>query len=147
MSYYLFKPPVITQDFLETYPLFILNIISSKTHFFSSVITDWNNLDKYIRSSENLIIFKKSIPKFIRLSPNSTYNYFNTKGIKHLTRLRLGLSHLLYHKFKYGFLDSLNPISSCGFDIETTCQFLLHCPNLINVRSLLLKNISRLSKD
>ena len=85
--------------------------------------------------------------KFIRPSPNSTCNCFNTKGIKHLTRLRLGLSHLWYHKFKHGFLDSLNPICNCGFDIETICCFLLHCPNFINERSLLLENVTRLSKN
>ena len=37
-------------------------------------------------------------------------NYFNDKGIKHVTRLHLGLSDLRDHKFKHGFLDSLNPI-------------------------------------
>ena len=78
-------------------------------------------------------------------SPNNTYNCFNTKGIKHLTKLRLGLSHLRDHKFKHGFLDSLNPLCSCGFKIKTTC--LLHCPNFINGRSLLLNNVSRLTKD
>ena len=34
----------------------------------------------------------------------------NPKGIKLLTRLRLGISDLREHKFKHGFLDSLNPI-------------------------------------
>ena len=74
---------------------------------------------------------------------NSTYNCFNNNGIKHLTRLHLGLSHLRDHKFKHGFLDSLNPICSCSFDIETTCHFLLLCPNFVNERSLLLNNVSR----
>ena len=76
----------------------------------------------------SLSIFKKCILKFIRPSPSSTHNCFNTKGIKYLTRLRLGLSHLREHKFKHGFLDSLNPICNCGLDIESTCHFLLHCP-------------------
>ena len=89
--------------------------------------------------------FLKGFLKFIRLSPNNIYNCFNTKGIKHLTKLRLGLSHLRNHKFKHGFLDSLNPLCSCCFKINTTC--LLHCPNFINGRSLLLNNVSRLTKD
>ena len=100
-----------------------------KNSFFPSVTIEWN---KSIRNLESLSIFKKSILNFIRPFPSSTYNCFNTKGIKHLTRLRLGLSNLRYHKFKHGFLDSLNPICGCGFDIETTCHFLLHCPNFIN---------------
>ena len=69
---------------------------------------------------KSLSFFKKSILKFIRPFPNSTYNCFNTKGIKHLTSLRLGLRHLCDHKFKHGFVDSLSPICSCRLDIETT---------------------------
>ena len=38
---------------------------------------------------------------------SSTYNYFNNKGIKNITRLRLGLSHLRDHKFKHGFFTLL----------------------------------------
>ena len=85
--------------------------------------------------------------QFVRPSPSSTHNCFNTKWIKYLTRLRLGLSHLRDHKFKHGFLDSLNPICSCGLDIETTCHYLLHCPNFINERTLFLNDVSRITKD
>ena len=114
--------------------------------FFSYVIFEWNNLDKSIRNSESLSIFLKSTLKFIRPSPNSAYNSFSTKGIKHLARLRLDLSHLRYYKFKHRFLDSINRICSSTFDIETTSHFLLHCPNFINWRSLLL-NVSGLTKN
>ena len=37
--------------------------------------------------------------KFIRPEPNLTYIH-DTKGLKLLARLRLGLSHLGYHKFR-----------------------------------------------
>ena len=128
-------------------PLFHFKHNFFKNSFFPSVVIELNNLDKSIRNFESLSIFKKTILKFIRPSPNSTYNSFNTKGIKHLTRLRLALSHLRDRKFKHGFLDSLNPICSYGFDIETICHFLLHCPNFINERPLLLNTVSRLTKD
>ena len=143
MSYYLFKTPLITQDRLEIYFFFILNTISSKNLFFPSVIIEWNNLDKSVWNSESFSIFWKSNLKIT----SSTYNCFNTKSIKHFTRLRLGLSHLLYHKSKHGFLDSINPICSCGFNIETTCHFLLLWPIFINERSLLLNDVSRLIKE
>ena len=90
-----------------------------------------------IRNSKSLSTFKKSVLQFIRPCPRSTYNCFNNKGIKHITRLRLGLSHIRDHKFKDGFLDSLNPICSCGLDVETTYHYLLHCPNFTNERSIL----------
>ena len=38
------------------------------------------------------------------------------------------MSHLRKHKFKHNFQDCLNPICSCGLDIESTSHFLLHCP-------------------
>ena len=99
-------------------------------NYFFSFCKKWMEQSRQIYSKFRIL--KKSISKFIRPSPNSTYNCFNTKGIKHLARLRLGLSDLRDHKFKHGFLDSLNPVCSCGFDIETTCHFLFLCPNFIN---------------
>ena len=56
-----------------------------------------------ICNSKSLSTFEKGILQFIRFSPSSTYNCFNNKGIKHITRLRLGLSHLCDNKFIYGF--------------------------------------------
>ena len=147
MTYCLSKAILTRQGRLSIYPFFILNTIFSKICFFPSAVIEWNNLDLFIRNSECLSIFKKFILKFIRPSPSSTHNCFNTKGIKYLTRLRLGLSHLREHKFKHGFLDSLNPICNCGLDIESTCHFLLHCPNFINERTLLLNDVSRITKD
>ena len=102
--------------------------------FFPSVVIEWNKLDQNIRNSENLFIFKKKLLKFIRPSGNSVFRCHNPKGIKLLTRLRLGLSHLWEHKFRHGFLDSLNPICSCGQNIETSTHFLLHCSNYSNER-------------
>ena len=118
-----------------------------KYSFSPSAVIEWKNLDLSIRNSESLSIFKNCILKFIRPSLSNTHNSFNTKGIKYLTRLRLGLSHLREHKFKHGFLDSINPICNCGLDIETTCHFLLHCRSFINERTLLLNDISRITKD
>ena len=94
------------------------------------------------RSSKSLSIFKKRILQFIRPSPS-----FNNTGIKHFTRLRLGLSHLRDQKFKLGFFDSLNPICCCELDIETTCHYLLHCPNIRNERSDLLNIVSTINKN
>ena len=50
-------------------------------------------------------------------------------GIKYLTRLRLGFSHLKEHKFKLNFHDSVDPLCSCGTETESTKHFLLHCAN------------------
>ena len=75
--------------------------------FFPSVLIEWNKLDQNICNSENLNIFNKMFFKFIRPSGNSVFKCHNPKGVKLLTRRRLGLCHLWEHKFKHGFLDYL----------------------------------------
>ena len=100
--------------------------------FFPSTVTEWNKLDNNIRNSESVSAFKNQIVKFIRPSPNSTLYVHNPHGIKLLTRLRVGLSHLHEHKFRHTFQDSLDPFCDCGQDIETTIHFFLHCSNYSN---------------
>ena len=115
--------------------------------FFLSIVIEWNKLDQNIRNSENLFIFKKKLLKFIRPSGNSVFRCHNPKGIKLLTRLRLGLGHLWEHKFKHGFLDSLNPICSSDQKIETSTHFLLHCSNFSNERLTFLNIIRKIDSN
>ena len=90
-------------------PLFKTNHNFDKNSFFPSATTEWNNLDHDHRNSESYTLFRSSILKFIRPSPNSFYGSQNIMGIKLVTRLRLDLSHLREHKFKHSFHDTLNP--------------------------------------
>ena len=94
-----------------------------------------------------MFIFKKNLLKVIRPSGNSVFRCHNSKGIKLLTRLRLGLSRLLEHKFKHGFLDSLNPVCSCGQNIEKSTHFLLHCYNYSNERLTFLSIIRNIDRN
>ena len=119
---------------LEIYIVFLSlkqDILYKKTLFFLSTIIEWNKFDHNITTSSSFNIFRKSILKFIRPSGNSVFDCHNPKGIKFITRLRLGLRHLLEAKFKHSFQDSLNPFCRCGLDIESTARFLLHCPTYI----------------
>ena len=92
-----------------------------------------------------IIIYLSSILKFIRPSPNSFYGGQNIMGIKLVTRLRLGLSHLREHKFKHSFQDTLNPLCNCGMDVESSTHFLLQCPSCINERCTLMSNLNRIN--
>ena len=118
-----------------------------RNSFFPSAVIEWNKLDLNIRNSESLNVFKNSLLKFIRPPGNSVFSCHNLRGVKLLTRLRLGLSHLREHKFKHGFQDSLNPIRSCGNDNETSAHCLLHCPHLSNERSTFLKTIRNINRN
>ena len=109
------------------------------------IIKEWNNLDPQIRKSKSIVIFKSNILKLIWSKPNNVYYCHNLKGIKVLTRLRLGLSHLHEHKFKHNFQDCLNPLCLCGNEIETSTHYLLHCPTYTNERFTLLNKIKSIN--
>ena len=52
--------------------------------------------------------------------------------------LRVGLSPLKSHKKRHHFLDTPYDTCSCSLSVaETTCHFLLHCPNFIVHRNVL----------
>ena len=65
-------------------------------------------------------MIKSLVLKFIRPIPKRISSTQNFQGLKLLTSMRLGLSHLADHKFRHNFQDCLNPICSCGQKIETT---------------------------
>ena len=97
-----------------------------RNSFFPSVISEWNKLDLEIRNSASLEIF-------------------NPLGLKLLTRLRIGFSHLKEHKFKHNFQDSVDPLCSCGNDIESTVHFFLHRPNFTTQRQTLLNKLKSIN--
>ena len=76
-----------------------------RNSFFPSTITEWNKLDRDIRNSDSLNVFKLSLLKFVRPVANSVFEINNPYDLKLLTRLRLGLSHLCYRKFRHNFQD------------------------------------------
>ena len=56
---------------------------------------------------------------------NSIYAIHDISGLKLVTRLRLNFSHLNEHKSRHNFKDTVNPVCSCGFEPQTTDQYLL----------------------
>ena len=89
-------------------------------------------------------VFKLPLLKFVRPVANSVFEINNSYGLKLLTRLRLGLSHLRYHKFRHSSQECINPICACGVEIETTTHFLLYCPLFQCTRPSLLTNINKI---
>ena len=73
-------------------PLFFHNFYQNS--FFPSDIHEWNKLNLDTRNSESFSVFKNKILKFIRPSSKSIFGIHDPIGVKLLTRLRLGLSHL-----------------------------------------------------
>ena len=116
-----------------------------KNSFFPTVISEWNKLDLEIRYSASLEIFKKHLSNFIRPNSSNVFKINNPLGLKLLTRLRTGFSHLKEHKFKHNVQDSLDPLCSCGNDIASTVHFFLHCPNFTTQRQTLLNKLKSIN--
>ena len=69
------------------------------------------------------------------------FDCLNPIGIKYITRIRLELSHLREHKFKYSFQDTFNPICNCSNDVESAINVFLHCPLYSKERHPLLSSL------
>ena len=113
-----------------------------KNSFFPYTIVEWNKLDFDIRKSKSYAIFRNALLKIGRPNQCSIYRIHNPVGLKLLTRLRLGLSHLNEHRFNHNFQSCINPLCSCSLAIESTTHFLLHCHHFSNIRSTLLNSIN-----
>ena len=79
--------------------------IKSKHNFFNknsyipSTNIEWNKLDEDVRNAESDALFRKHLLTFNRREANNIFNAHKARGIKLLTRLRVGFSHLKEHKF------------------------------------------------
>ena len=82
--------------------------------FFPTTITEWNDLDYSLRNAPSVNVFEKNISKFIRLGPGKDFNIYNPFGLKLLTILHFGLSHLRGHKYNHNFSDCLDEICVWG---------------------------------
>ena len=65
-----------------------------RNYFFPSTIIEQNTLDRDIRNSDSLNVFKLPLLKFVRPVVNRVFEINNSYGLKLLTRLCFGLSHL-----------------------------------------------------
>ena len=81
-----------------------------KYSFFPSTLNDWFSLDIKIRNSESIPLFKSRLLSFIRPLQSNIYKIFDPEGLKFLTRLLVGLSHLNEHRFHHNFQECLNPV-------------------------------------
>ena len=82
--------------------------------------------------------------KFVRPTPNSLFNVSDSLGIKLVSRLRLGLSHLRQPKFNHNFWDTINPLCSCSLESESTTRFFLCCLNFMVLCKCLMKKLSKI---
>ena len=111
-----------------------------KFSFLPATLSDWFNLDPSINwfnldpSIQSISSFKSKLLSFIRPVQSNVYNIFDPQGLKLLTRLHLGISHLNEHRFRHNFQDCISSLCSCSLEIEDTSHYLLHCHNFSRYR-------------
>ena len=115
-----------------------------KSSFYPKCLAEWNELDHEIRLSPSVAIFKKKLLAKIRPPARSTFGIHDPIGFSYLTQLRVGLSKLCLHKFRYNFRDSINPMCPINDGIETMEHFLLLCHTFEAERRSLLAGVSEL---
>ena len=120
---------------------------SFKNSFLSYTIEAWYSSDPSIINSNLLEVFKSKLLAFIRPGQRSIYNVFNPQGLKFLTRLRLGLSHLNEHRFRHNFKDCINPLCSCSLEVENTLHFFLHCHHYSIFRMGLMNKVNQIDES
>ena len=99
------------------------------------------------RSCRSYESFGKALLNVIRPRENKIFNIHDLVGIKLLTRLRLGLSHLREHKCQHNFEDTLNPLCSCSIEAETTLHFFLRCQFFNDIRGILMNDLINIDRS
>ena len=119
---------------------------SSETSLFPWAIVEWNKLDSKIQNLSSSA-FKGHLIKVIRPPSNSVFNIDNLIGVKYITRLRIGLSHLNKHKFNNNFENCLSPKCICSSENESTLYFFLHCHYYIPIRKTMFEEVKTIDAN
>ena len=77
--------------------------IVEQSSFFLATLDEWLQLNERIRISESIAAFKQKLLLLILPLENSIFNILDTEGLKLLTRLLLGFSHLNKRRFRQNF--------------------------------------------
>ena len=119
---------------------------SFNNSFFPWNICEWNKLDLGIQKS-TYSVFRQYLFKVIRPQPYATFNVCNFAGLRLLTRLRLGLSHLNEHRLNQNFQNCINPLCTCSLEVESTSHFFLHCLHYNDICETLLNELKSVDEN
>ena len=100
------------------------------------------------------MVFKSRLLLFIHPVQKSVFNIFDPKGLKLLTCLRQGFSHLNEHRFQHNFENCINLLYSCSLETEDALHYLWHwhhfsqhCFDLMNSVKFVLDNFEAFSDN
>ena len=94
-----------------------------------------------------MLSFRNALLKIGRPNPKPVYNILDSNGLKLLTRLRIGLSHLNEHKFNHNFKECVNPSCSWSLQVESVSHFFLHWHYFTDIRKTLLNELQSVDEN
>ena len=109
--------------------------------FSPDAISSWNIFIKHFDGVPSFDILKKHINTFFRPKTNIIFGIHDPVGLHYLFQLRVSLSPLRSHKFRYNFTDTPSEICHCNHGIEDTTHFLFSCPDYATPRAILTASV------
>ena len=108
--------------------------------FFPDATKNWNNFITDFNGLPTFEQLKKHLLSLYRPLSKPTY-YIHNPSLKYIFQLRVGLSHLRYHKKRHHFNDTPSDKCLCRNGVEDTRHFLISCSNFSTYRDKLFANI------
>jgi len=130
-----------------TMPTPYSRLSSTRNSFVHSTVNLWNNLSIDVRSTTTLSGFKSRLKLELYKQHNvkfipSLYLFVPLgKAFINMSRLRMGLSALNFHRFTYNFIPHKS-CPRCNFECENIPHFLFHCPAYAVPRAVLMESLS-----
>ena len=120
-------------------------ILTKTTSFYRSFVPNttrqWNLLPETMRSETSTNKFKKQLSELYgALHPPDFYLAGSKTGNADHTKIRCGSFEL--NSYLHQIQKSNSPACACGYRIENTSHFVLHCPIYQRIRAELFGNIS-----
>ena len=100
-----------------------------------------------IKSTVSKTAFKEQILAMTRPPKKPYFGLQDKKMSRYITLLRMELSPLRAHKFKYKFSDTQDPFCSVCESVEDTEHFLLHCRSYRLSRVDLTQSVSSIFRN
>ena len=112
--------------------------------FLPSTIRLWNLLDNTVRNCISLSTFKIALKKVLFPSSNNLYSYGTGDAAVNLARMRMGLSALNQHRWKYNYIPDAS-CPTCGNRQESIIHYFLDCPTYHAPRVYLLQSVTNVA--
>ena len=94
--------------------------------FFPDGTKNWNNIITDFESLPSFEKLKKHLVSLYRPEIRPTFD-IHSPHLRHIFQLRLGLSHLRYHKKRHNFADTNSDKCVCRKGVEDSRHFLISC--------------------